>query len=323
MPAVRKSKRSSDIVAVCCADIHLSAKPPIARACEPDWYTAMRRPMEEVLAVAELYAVPLLIAGDVFDKWNSPASLINFAIDVFQEHSAVDCFSIAGQHDLPLHSYADIKSSAYWTLVAAGCIKNMSVGGFLSLEGGLDVVGFPYPGADFNQTRLDVLDVPGWNIALLHKYAYIDDRHYKGAAVDGDARKSNKFFQSFRTTIIGDNHIPWDLRLGTEFPSFVFNCGAMMRRSSDQCDFKPSFGIVRGDGSVERRYLYPSEDVFEPVPQDATAPDGKGIEEFLAELRELHGTTLDYAEQLRRAIDGVTGKAKKYLIESLEQEEKG
>src|SRR4051812_12555947 len=63
-----------------CSDIHLSHKPPIARSAEPCWYSAMQRQLDELRSVALELDVPIFVAGDIFDRWNPPPELINFAI---------------------------------------------------------------------------------------------------------------------------------------------------------------------------------------------------------------------------------------------------
>ncbi len=118
-------------IAIAVADLHLSLNPPLARAAEPNWLDAMSRPLKELRELAEKLNVPILCSGDVLDRWNSSAELINFAIEHLPWMHA-----IPGQHDLPLHSLVDIHKSAYWTLVKAGNIwhingKQQDVAGFL------------------------------------------------------------------------------------------------------------------------------------------------------------------------------------------------
>src|SRR3990172_3116798 len=99
-------------IAILTADWHLSHKPPIFRSTEPDWYAAMQRPLDEIISLSVIHHCPVLCAGDIFHKWNSPPELINFVM------SQADCtkLTIAGQHDLPNHNFREIERSAYWTL---------------------------------------------------------------------------------------------------------------------------------------------------------------------------------------------------------------
>ena len=38
-------KKSPQVLAILCSDLHLQMKPPVARSAEPDWFAAMRRPL--------------------------------------------------------------------------------------------------------------------------------------------------------------------------------------------------------------------------------------------------------------------------------------
>ena len=118
---------TAPVIALLVGDIHLSAKAPLCRAKEPDWFEAMARPLMELVDLQKQIGKesdgipPILCAGDVFDRWNSPPELINFAL----EYLPPQMYSIPGQHDLPNHNYNEIDRSAYWTLVAANKITNV------------------------------------------------------------------------------------------------------------------------------------------------------------------------------------------------------
>ena len=107
-------------IAILCSDLHLSHRPPLARAREPDWYEAMMHPLDELDDLTG-DNLPVICGGDVFDKWNSPPELINFALAELPGTME----SVAGQHDLPHHSWPERRKSAYWTLVESGKIKTL------------------------------------------------------------------------------------------------------------------------------------------------------------------------------------------------------
>ena len=41
------------VLAILCSDIHLSHNAPVARSAEPDWYIAMKRPLDEIADLAK------------------------------------------------------------------------------------------------------------------------------------------------------------------------------------------------------------------------------------------------------------------------------
>jgi DNA repair exonuclease SbcCD nuclease subunit len=107
-------------VACCVADLHLSERVPAARGESPaEWLETQANYLRQIDDIARSLGVPVLIAGDVFDRWNAPAELINFAID----HMPTGVLSVPGNHDLPNHDLDQIERSAYWTLVRAGALS--------------------------------------------------------------------------------------------------------------------------------------------------------------------------------------------------------
>src|SRR5262245_60331644 len=97
-------------VAIVASDLHLSHKAPSARA-EKDWYEVMTEHLTELNQLKYKLKVTVLYAGDIFDTWDSPAELINFALLYLPRG-----YAIAGQHDLPHHQMSSIEKSALFTL---------------------------------------------------------------------------------------------------------------------------------------------------------------------------------------------------------------
>jgi hypothetical protein len=159
----------------------------------------MARPLVQLRALAEKLKVPIVCAGDLFHKWNSPPELINFAIKHLPK-----MYCIPGQHDLPLHSYADIRKSAYWTLVEAGVITDIPGGGFLDVpEHRLRLFGFPwgFPVTPCEDRR------EGWfHLAVVHAYCWSATTGYPGAAPEHHARHHFKSLEGYDGGVYGDNH---------------------------------------------------------------------------------------------------------------------
>jgi DNA repair exonuclease SbcCD nuclease subunit len=106
-----------------CSDLHLSHKPPVARAVEPDWYAAMRRPIADLAKRSRKDRAFVVCAGDIFHHWNEPVELVNWAA-----RELPDMYSIPGQHDLPYHRYEDIEKSSYFNLCIQGTLHDLIPG---------------------------------------------------------------------------------------------------------------------------------------------------------------------------------------------------
>ena len=99
-------------------DLHLSHKRPRCRA-EEDWTTTQLNYLYQVKEILSDHGnPPLVITGDMFDKWEQPLWFVNMIVDWFQGHLALP-LCIAGNHDLPDHDPASLIRSAYGSLVAS------------------------------------------------------------------------------------------------------------------------------------------------------------------------------------------------------------
>lgn len=262
-----------------CSDIHLSHNAPAARTDEEDWYVAMARPLRQLRNLAAQHDVPVLIAGDIFDRWNSPARLINFALEELP-----DAIAVPGQHDLPNHSLGYIERSAYWTLVKAGRVTHLGAGDRATLPGGGVVVGFPWGVDAADAVEFDLGGDGPW-IALVHAYCWKGEHRYPEAPVEGNVRNWQARFRGFDYVVFGDNHRPFTHARVDGLP-FVVNCGGFMRRASND-DFSPRVHVLRDDRSLESVVLDTTGDAWtQSVDEDKSRPrvDLSGFVEELVDL---------------------------------------
>jgi DNA repair exonuclease SbcCD nuclease subunit len=301
-------KTNKQVIMLAVADIHLSHKAPVARSAEEDWYSAMARQLTELSQLAIEHRVPIVCAGDIFDKWNSPAELINFAIKYLPK-----MYAIPGQHDLPQHSYEDIKKSAYWTLVEAGTIthfdKTIDVAGTHPIR----LHGFPY-GFSVNSIgkKHDLII----EIAIIHAYIWAKDKGHIGADENKRAKEWMKNLTRFDFAIFGDNHIPFTVK-GEECT--IVNCGGFYRRRSDEVKHKPSVVKLYSDGSTERHYLDTKKDKFIDVKEILSKIGDNEIEGFLDELNSLADASIDFRSAIEQSIEKmkVTESVKRVILKAM------
>ena len=286
----------SEVIALCVADLHLSHKPPTTRAAEEDWYAAQARPLAELRGLVEKYGCPVICAGDVFEKWYAPPSIINFAIAHLPR-----MYGVPGQHDLPFHRYSDVKSSAYWTLVEAGVIENvaqMIEPGKPIWAGPLVLHGFPFG-----------FDVKPWtkktrrlSVAVIHSYISTDQCSHPGAPKMSRVKAWDLRLRGYATAVFGDNHLGFhDEKAGD---CEVYNCGALIRRATDQRGYTPAVGLLHEDGHVEPHFLDVSKDkwIDEQPLEDGQSEEAPGLADFIGELRSLDAVSLDFKEAVERFL---------------------
>ncbi len=296
MSTVRK-----EVVAVCCSDLHLTLRPPLARAKEKDWLEAQARPLLQLDDLARKHDVPILCAGDIFDRWNSSAELINWALDHLRP-----MYAIPGQHDLPTHNYELIHKSAYATLAKA---RNSQRGIYDLIPGemhgiqDLNVQAFPWgcPLTHPKSPRKDRL-----NVALVHQYVWVVGKTYPGAPKDATVSAQGKALKGWDVVIYGDNHKGF---LTTKGKTTVFNCGTLQRRKSDEIGYRPQVGLLYSDGSIKAHELDVSADIIEETSDVLEPKEDMELEEFLEELTKLQDSKLDFEEAMKRLLRETKPKA--------------
>ena len=286
-------------IAVLCADLHLSLTPPPARAGEKNWIGAMARPLREINIAATEANVPIICAGDVFDRWNAPVELVNIAAGLMP---STRVFSIPGQHDLPLHNLSDLKRSAYWTLCMMNALTTMDLrsGNTLSQDGADMEIFFVPWGEEITPAPED----GRVHVLVTHRYIWAEGVSYPGADESGHVKSLSKALKGYAVAVFGDNHKGFTST--TPDGTVVFNCGGMMRRKSDEADYRPGYGMLFSDGTVERRYFDTSKDVFTPVTESSPLLTTGSFDKFLSSLSELQKTVPDFPTVLRRLSERPT-----------------
>ena len=317
--SVRNGSEPPDIVAVLCSDLHLSHRPPSART--DNWYDAMDNYLGQLCDLCK--DLPCIIAGDLFDRWNSPAELINFVMHRLPGNT----FAIPGQHDLPFHSYKDIKKSAYWTLVESGAITNISpdspiewgpnysrayANGSLPPAHPIRLHGFPF---GYSPKLLEKPHDLIIEIAVVHSYIWIDGCGYEGAPYEQHCRSlKDTSLNGYDVAVFGDNHIHFQR-------GKIFNCGGFMRRNIDQRTHMPSVGLLDKDGKVHLHVLDTSVDRFIDVTENA--PAAKNHSAFIEEMSKVVAYGFSFRKYLERLLDKnpLDGKTRSIILTALENED--
>ena len=307
MSSVRKP---NPVVALAVGDLHLCHHRPSARADE-DWYWVMENYLRQLDSLQKELDVPILCAGDIFDKWNSPPELINFAIDYLPF-----MYTIPGQHDLPYHGYDRMESSAYWTLVQAGVINDLYVDEpryFDQSEYSLCIHGIPW---GMEPKKADIKD-EALHIALVHAFIWKKDKGYPGAPEDSLVSRWKKKLQGYDVAIFGDNHQAFTV--GSSPPT-IHNCGTFIRRHQNEIDERPSVGLIHLDGSITREYFDTSIDIFADRREEWQGTSTDGLDDFLESLDELDLESIDFPSQLRKAVEepGVRKEVRDLLLKVLD-----
>lgn len=291
-------------IAVAFSDLHLSLKRPACRD-DKDWMETQASYLKQVKDVAD--GLPILCSGDVFDRWNPPPELINFAL----KHLSDDMICVPGQHDLPLHRIDLMHRSGYGVLVEAGKIKDIS-SGHVHVSDTFKVHGFGW-----EEPLKPVAEERSFlQMALIHRYCWTTNHSYPGAPEENHALAFKKQLKGYDVALFGDNHEGFMIETPKDL--VIFNCGGFIRRKSDEIDYKPQVGIIYSDGSVMPHFLDTSIDQFQPdVEKRQEVP--VNLKAFLDTLENLGEQALDFREAVMQHLSEVDEKTGQIILKSMEE----
>jgi DNA repair exonuclease SbcCD nuclease subunit len=256
------------------------------------------------------HGCPVLCGGDIFDRWNAPPELINWALRWMPEI----IWSIAGQHDLPLHRISDIEKSAYWTLVCAGRLEHLTEPTHLPES---DWVVYPF---HYGQEIQPPADFESKSLALIHKYVWIPGHTYSGASKDDqlvDFGLTRERWNGFKVAVFGDNHKGFLTSVGR---TIVFNCGSLLRRKSDEKEYLPQIGLLYNNGMIEQHRLNIKQDKYLDLNTEPINKDQLDVEDFFKLLENLGATSLDFVQAVKEYLQSVkvSNEVKMVILKSLE-----
>lgn len=261
---------------------------------------------------------PIFYPGDIFHKWNSPPELINFALDHLPAGHG-----IPGQHDLPLHQYEDIRKSAYWTLTQAGVVHNLTPKQSFRPFTASKLVVWPFPWGTPVIPLKRVLNEDDLNVAIIHKYIWIDNNKYPDAPREENAMiyaSEDNRLSGYKAAFFGDNHKGFMVHADrTGVSTHIVNCGGFYNSKSDEKDYKPRIWILYEDGSIQPHFMDTSEDKWEAESLDLKGENPELLN-LIESIDDFHDVTLDFAEILKRQLDkiGVSKSVRRFVLKWLE-----
>jgi len=276
--------------AILLADTHIRETQPLCRT--DDYFKAQREKWSFISDIQQKYYIPILIAGDLFDKWKPSPELLTWCIYNLPKHIRV----IPGQHDLPNHNLELLHKSGMQTLESAGVIQIIRNSPFEIHSNGFNLNIHAYPfGSEptplnstfkgSNSTR---------NIALMHYFTY------KGTAWPGcktlEAKSLLKRMAGFDLILCGDNHQSFIVE---DNDRLLVNPGSLMRMKSDQIEHKPRlFLYYAEDNTVEAIDIPIEENVISRVHIDKSKDKDEKMEAFVDSVKNQGEIGLNFKENL-------------------------
>lgn len=284
-------KHYHDVIALATSDWHLDTHRPSARA-EANWLDVLYGYMQQLKDLQQMYSAPILVPGDLFNRWDPPPHIINWALAYLPDN----IYAVPGNHDLPGHSYKEVDKSAYWSLVEAKKIVTVTPGPFGKIidcfGGTLEV--HAYTCGFEVQPQKPKKDL-SLRIAMIHDYIWTKDTGHEKAPPEKRYGKWAEKLVGYDIAIFGDNHRGWLIQSDTQCS--VLNCGCLVRRRADEKNYRPAVGLIHANGQITRHYLDTSKDKFvdeaEKVEQIESALK-INLADFVSELARARAKGVDW-----------------------------
>jgi DNA repair exonuclease SbcCD nuclease subunit len=304
--------------AIISADWHLTEHQPVCRT-DDYWETQW----EKISFIRELqneHEIPILLAGDLFDKWKVSPKLESYAIG----YLPLNIITIPGQHDLKNHNLNLINETSFNVLGSAGVIELylkddilIRIPRAINLTELCLIHTYPY-GVPIKPFNGDSRRQKGArNIALGHQFTYIG-RTWPGNTAS-NARKLLRSLTGYDLIILGDNHKTFVVE---EDGRLLVSPGSLMRMTADQTDHKPCvFLYFAEDNHVEPVYLPIEKGVISRDHLIKKEEKDKRIQAFVERVRNKKNLGLNFRENLETYFrDNKTDKQIEELVwKSLEE----
>lgn len=290
------------------SDWHLTDTKPVCREEESDWYEAQFRVVEEILKLAKIKDTPLIIAGDIFDKAKEASTYLLTELRIlFDKYELSNVYAIAGNHDEPNHNFNLLKNSCFQIAENMGIFSNLNNKGLL-LEKNL----FCYPFYDDFDNLEEVEDT---EIYVIHQFVYAGKKPRPNAPEIGNANNILRLFPKAKIVIAGDNHDGFVYQHPVT-EQILVNCGAIIRDTAAQIDYKPRVYIVYNDLSVEAHYLDISKDKITNKHIQAEKERKEKEEMFIRTISSTKDISLSFKDNLYKLAENK--KCKDYVINTYE-----
>ena len=263
---------------VCSSDWHLRDTVPICRLDKNEYYNRQFEKVKFITELSESKALPLLLAGDLFDRCSASFKLINNIMDYLPK----DCISCAGNHEEPNHNYDLIRNSPFSIISRQfrhGTTQQFS----------LDINHWNYKIQRVNK----VDDAP--RVLLTHELVWHKDKPFPTLDDTTNAYSVMNKYKEYDIIVSGHVHNSFVVRKGKQL---LINAGSIMRMSATQKDFKPSVYIVHDDLSYERVFIPIEKDVVSDKHLIKKKEKEIAFDKFVAKLQFKTETKLDFRDNI-------------------------
>ena len=286
---------------ILCADLHLRADRPRCRK-DDDWILTQSKQLRFIADQARELGLPLIIAGDIF---HTPQVSDMLKI-IFQfTFSGVKIYAIAGQHDLPYHSWNKVMSSSFGVLISSDTITPPGFSGW------------DYANYDDEIHSSDDFESDS-DILIIHDLVFESEKQIPPNVKAKTAKELLNSNKSYKWIFCGDVHHGFHFE---EKGRHVIMAGCMNRQAADMKDYTPRIWLI--DTDIDEVVYIPIPDDIEMVDDEYLVKAEDRADRIASFVETIKGTkkiSLDYMENVKSAMtsNNFSIKEEQIILELLE-----
>lgn len=273
------------------ADMHLRDDVPVCRT--DNYWEAQDNKVTFLNKTQREYNIPILDAGDLFNRWKSSPYLLAWTINKMSGER----ITVPGNHDLPEHSLLSFERSGLAVLEASHTIQvDMSD---VTIYEGNAFITYTVPWNRPAPTKPN--SYRKRNVLILHKLAYLKKEPYPGAKEDGvEASSLLDQYGAFDLIITGHNHQSFTIE---KDKTLLVNPGSMMRMNVSQIDHEPGFFLWYAKANRVEKINYPIEkNVISKKHIEVKKERDERIDAFVKRLRDDIEIGLSFEDNIERFL---------------------
>ena len=276
--------------ALFCSDLHLKGEKPVARL-DTDWLGTQRAMLQEIVDLANYHILPLVLVGDIFDHPRVSTEVLNMAI---QELNSVK-FGVkilAGNHDLPTHSFALVDQSSIGVLLKIFTDIEFENSQWLSAY---------HFGRDEKSTA---------KVMLTHQLIFPDQASKPPTDKGKTADELLNEFDAADWIICGDGHFGFHhIRKSQGGDRHVINLGCTIRHKASEINYQPSVWAIDTDaGTVDRINLHDDPERISRAHLDIAEEKETRVGIFLSIVKGSGTISLSFMDNLESKMTTLHGQ---------------
>lgn len=285
------------------ADWHVQGERPRCRR-DADWIETQRLAIRFVVDLANTRGIPLVVLGDICNTPRISTPALVMLISELKRARSV--WIVAGNHDLPFHSYENVDDCSF------GVLRQY----FPELRP--DSHPFGDEGLGAAPFGMDVDAVWAW-AQFTHQLVFPDEAARPAPAVGKTAAELADQFPNASWIFTGDYHHAFardalPARLDGEWDGdpgdlvHVVNPGCLLRHAADMMDYQPKVAVIDTDANLIEWVAVPDPGEIEGgVVTDAYLREeevrDEKVEAFIESIRTSGAVSLSFRDNLNRKLE--------------------